>query len=126
MGFRRRKIAGRRRNAASFRRNTVSFSEVEAAAAAAGTETSRFAAGATGLVMKGFADRTARERDQMWVSPLNHVLQTWLAATRAWALACTDAATATLTGPGSAVQTLPVFTPPALPATGQAAAFSLS
>ena len=63
MEFRRRKIAGRRRNAASFRRNTVSFSEVEAAGAAVGVAASRFAAGATGLVIKWFADITARERD---------------------------------------------------------------
>ena len=47
---------------------------------------------------------------------LMHVLGTWLPAARAWSLACTDAATEAQTGTGAAPQTLPVFTPPALPA----------
>jgi hypothetical protein len=66
---------------------------------------------ALGLVS---ADVTARVADCKWASYVN---STWLAATRTWGLACTDAATATLMGTGAAVQTLPVFTPPALPAT---------
>ena len=65
------------------------------------------------------ADVTGRVADCKWIS---HVLQTWLPATRAWSLACTDAATATLTGIGSGVQVLPVFTPPAVPATVAAVA----
>lgn len=60
------------------------------------------------------ADVTARVADCKWTS---HVLATWLPATRAWSLACTDAATATQTGIGSTVQVLPVFTAPAVPAT---------
>ncbi len=47
---------------------------------------------------------------------LIYVLQSWLPASRAWAMACTDAATAAQTGPGAVAMTLPVFTAPALPA----------
>jgi hypothetical protein len=46
---------------------------------------------------------------------LIYILQAWLPAERAWALACTDAVTEAQTGNGSAPMVLPVFTPPALP-----------
>jgi len=46
---------------------------------------------------------------------LIYVLQTWLPAGRAWALATTDAAAEAQNGDGSALMALPVFTAPALP-----------
>ena len=46
---------------------------------------------------------------------LVYVLQTWLPAGRAWALATTDAAAEAQNGDGSALMALPVFTAPALP-----------
>ena len=45
-----------------------------------------------------------------------YVLQSWVPAVRSWTLAGTDALNEALTGSGSAAQTLPVFTAPALPA----------
>ena len=56
---------------------------------------------------------TAAQADCNW---LIYVLQSWLPATRAWAMAGTDAAAAAQTGTGAAAMTLPVFTAPALPA----------
>jgi hypothetical protein len=56
---------------------------------------------------------TAAVADCGW---LIYVLQAWLPAVRAWALACTDAAIETQTGSGAGPQALPVFTAPALPA----------
>ncbi len=56
---------------------------------------------------------SAAQADCGW---LIYVLQSWLPASRAWAMACTDAATAAQTGPGAAAMTLPVFAVPALPA----------
>jgi hypothetical protein len=47
---------------------------------------------------------------------LIYVLQSWLPAGRAWALATTDAATDAQTGDGTALMVLPVFAAPALPA----------
>jgi len=47
---------------------------------------------------------------------LIYVLQTWLPAGRAWALATTDAAAEAQNGDGTALMALPVFTAPALPA----------
>jgi hypothetical protein len=47
---------------------------------------------------------------------LIYILQTWLPAGRAWALATTDAAADAQTGDGTALMVLPVFTAPALPA----------
>ena len=46
---------------------------------------------------------------------LIYVLASWLPAVRAWAMACTDAATEAQTGPGAAALTLPTFDPPAPP-----------
>jgi hypothetical protein len=59
------------------------------------------------------AQSAAAVADALW---LVYVLQSWLGAARAFALACTDAATEAQTGDGSALMVLPVFTPPALPA----------
>lgn len=47
---------------------------------------------------------------------LLYVLQSWLPAVRTWALSGTDAANEAQTGTGTGAQTLPVFTPPTLPA----------
>ena len=47
---------------------------------------------------------------------LIYVLQSWLPAGRAWALATTDAVTDALSGDGTTLMVLPVFTAPALPA----------
>ena len=55
---------------------------------------------------------TAAGADCLW---LVYVLQIWLPAARAWSLAATNAAAETQTGVGSVAQSLPVFTPPALP-----------
>ena len=57
------------------------------------------------------AQITAITADCAW---LIYVLQSWLNAVRTWAQSCTDAATYTQTGTGG-VQTLPVFTAPAVP-----------
>ena len=46
---------------------------------------------------------------------LIYVLQSWLPAGRAWALATTDAAADAQSGDGTALMALPVFTAPALP-----------
>ena len=46
---------------------------------------------------------------------LIYVLQAWLPAGRAWALAITDAAADSQTGDGTALMVLPVFAAPALP-----------
>jgi hypothetical protein len=55
----------------------------------------------------------ALKADCLW---LIYILELWLPAARAWAPACTNAATAAQNGFGSGPQVLPVFTPPALPA----------
>jgi hypothetical protein len=55
---------------------------------------------------------TAIQSDCLW---LIYILQLWLPAARSWSLACTDALAEAQTGTGSAVQVLPVFTPPTLP-----------
>ena len=47
---------------------------------------------------------------------LIYVLQTWLPAGRAWALAITDAAAEAQNGDGTALMVLPIFAAPALPA----------
>ena len=47
---------------------------------------------------------------------LVYILQSWLPAVRSFSKSATDAATAAQTGDGTALQALPVFTPPALPA----------
>ena len=57
------------------------------------------------------AQVTAILADCAW---LIYVLQNWLNAVRTWAQSCTDAASLAQTGSGG-VQTLPVFTAPALP-----------
>ncbi|MCX6900555.1 MAG: hypothetical protein NT105_17890 [Verrucomicrobia bacterium] len=44
-----------------------------------------------------------------------YVIQSWLPAARAWALACTDAADDAQTGDGATLMELPVFTAPTLP-----------
>jgi hypothetical protein len=56
---------------------------------------------------------TAAVGDAKW---LVYVLQQWLPATRAWAIACTEAAVEAQSGTATGVLTLPVFTPPPLPA----------
>ncbi|HEY6169693.1 MAG TPA: hypothetical protein VI454_16765 [Verrucomicrobiae bacterium] len=66
-------------------------------------------AAALGLTTQQVNDAKA---DCNW---LVYVLQSWLGAVRAWALACTDAATEAQTGDGTALMALPVFTVPALP-----------
>lgn len=53
--------------------------------------------------------------DARW---LIYILGTWLPAVRAWQKSCTEAAEAAQSGTGSAAQTLPIFTPPPLPAAG--------
>ena len=55
---------------------------------------------------------TATVADCQW---LIYVLQSWLPATRAWSLACTNAAIAAQSGDGADPLALPVFTAPALP-----------
>ena len=49
---------------------------------------------------------------------LIYVLGSWLPAVRAFAPACTDAATAAQTGPGTSLSALTTFTAPPLPAAG--------
>ena len=61
------------------------------------------------------AQITAAIADALW---LIYVLQEWQGAVKAFLLACTAAANTAQTGDGTAVMTLPVFTPPALPAGG--------
>ncbi len=56
---------------------------------------------------------TAIVADCNWII---YVQQSWLPATRTWALSGTDALNEAQTGTGSSVQVLPVFIPPALPA----------
>ena len=56
------------------------------------------------------AQVTAALADAAW---LVYVLQSWIPAVRSFSKAATDAADATQTGDGSALQTLPVFAPPA-------------
>jgi hypothetical protein len=46
---------------------------------------------------------------------LIYILQSWLPAGRAWSLASTDAVADALSGDGTALMALPVFTAPALP-----------
>jgi hypothetical protein len=58
------------------------------------------------------AQATAAGADCGWII---YILQTWLPALRTWAQSGTDAAEEAQTGTGTAAQTLPVFTPPALP-----------
>lgn len=50
--------------------------------------------------------------DARW---LIYIIQSWLPAARAWALACTDAAADAQTGDGTSLVVLPVFTAPTLP-----------
>jgi hypothetical protein len=59
------------------------------------------------------AECAAALADARW---LIYVLGSWQPATKAWALACTDAAKEAQAGGGLALMALPVFTPPALPA----------
>ena len=47
---------------------------------------------------------------------LIYVIGSWLATARPWSLSCTKAATEAMTGDGTNLCVLPVFTPPALPA----------
>jgi len=58
------------------------------------------------------AQVTAAVGDARW---LIYIIESWLPAVRAWALACTDAAEDAQTGDGSDVMVLPVFTAPTLP-----------
>lgn len=56
---------------------------------------------------------TAAVADARW---LVYVQLMWLPAVRSWAQSCTDAVALAQSGEGTAAMTLPVFTPPALPA----------
>jgi len=56
------------------------------------------------------AQVTAALADAAW---LVYILQSWLPAVRSFSKSATDAATAAQTGDGTALQALPVFTPPA-------------
>jgi hypothetical protein len=56
---------------------------------------------------------TAAVADARW---LVHVMLTWQPAVKAWAQAATDAVALALSGDGTALMALPVFTAPALPA----------
>lgn len=58
------------------------------------------------------AQIAATVADARW---LIYVLLTWLGASRAWSMACTDAVTEARTGASTGPMALPVFVPPALP-----------
>jgi hypothetical protein len=58
------------------------------------------------------AQANAAVADARW---LIYIIESWLGAVRAWALACTDAVTEAEDGDGTATMSLPVFTAPALP-----------